>query len=50
MGWNQIVSLYEWDMCLKRDVIGLRMGHKLKEEHINLNPNTRMRVNLAAQV
>ena len=26
------------------------MGHKLKFEHIYLNPNSRMRVNLAAQV
>ena len=33
-----------------RDGFGLRMGHKLREVHINLNPRSRMRVNLAAQV
>ncbi|XP_065643186.1 uncharacterized protein LOC136074894 [Hydra vulgaris] len=35
---------------MSRDGIGLRMGHKLREEHIQLTPQSRMRVNLAAQV
>ncbi|XP_047142661.1 uncharacterized protein LOC124816953 [Hydra vulgaris] len=50
LGWYQIISLYEWDLGLGRDAVGLTMGHKLSEEHISLNPRTRMRVNLAAQV
>lgn len=50
MGWHQILNLYDWDLSAERDVIGLKMGHKLRDEHVNLNPNTRMRVNLAAQV
>ncbi|XP_065656351.1 uncharacterized protein LOC136081897 [Hydra vulgaris] len=27
--WPQIVSVYEWDLGMSRDAIGLRMGHKL---------------------
>ena len=50
MGWHQILKLYEWDLGLNRAAIGLTMGHKLTEEHIHLNPRSRMRVNLAAQV
>ena len=29
---------------------GLKTSHKLREEHIKLNPRSSMRVNLAAQV
>ena len=35
---------------MNRDAIGLRKLHKLTDEHINLTPRLRMRVNLAAQV
>ncbi|XP_047138862.1 uncharacterized protein LOC124814841 [Hydra vulgaris] len=35
--WNQIISLYDWDIGIDRDAVGLTMGHKLSEEHINLN-------------
>ncbi|XP_065683663.1 uncharacterized protein LOC136096407 [Hydra vulgaris] len=48
--WNQIISLYDWDIGIDRDAVGLTMFHKLSEEHINLNSRTRMRVNLAVQV
>ncbi|XP_065675289.1 uncharacterized protein LOC136091541 [Hydra vulgaris] len=50
LGWHQIISLYEWDVGFLRDAPGLRMGHKLRDEHINLTPQSRMRVNLAVQV
>jgi len=50
IGWHHILSVYEWDLGIARGAIGLRMGHKLREEHVNLNPRSRMRVNLAAQV
>ena len=50
MGWHQIVSVYEWDLGPMRNAIGLRFAPKLKDEHINLTPQSRMRVNLAAQV
>ena len=46
----QVTSLHEWDNAFNRDVTGLRMGHKLQFEQFYLNPNSRMRVNLAAQV
>ncbi|XP_065662263.1 uncharacterized protein LOC124811383 isoform X2 [Hydra vulgaris] len=48
--WDQIIRLYDWDLGIDRDAVGLTMGHKLSEEHINLNSRTRMRVNLAVQV
>ena len=44
------MALYEWDLGVDRVALGLKMGHKLREEHIKLNPRSRMRVNLAAQV
>ncbi|XP_065662264.1 uncharacterized protein LOC124811383 isoform X3 [Hydra vulgaris] len=47
--WDQIIRLYDWDLGIDRDAVGLTMGHKLSEEHINLNSRTRMRVNLAVQ-
>eukprot|EP00111_Clytia_hemisphaerica_P019846 TCONS_00058509-protein len=50
LSWGQIINLYEWDLGMERDAIGLTMGHHLTEEHINLNPRSRMRVYLAVQV
>ena len=50
IGWHHIINVYNWDLGPARHVVGLRMGHKLREEHINLDPRSRMRVNLAAQV
>uniref|UniRef100_A0A7M6DPD0 Uncharacterized protein n=1 Tax=Clytia hemisphaerica TaxID=252671 RepID=A0A7M6DPD0_9CNID len=50
IGWHHIVNVYNWDLGPARHVVGLRMGHKLREEHVNLDPRSRMRVNLAAQV
>ena len=35
---------------MKRCNPGLRILHKLTEDHIALNPSLRMRVNLAVQV
>nr|XP_047125903.1 uncharacterized protein LOC101241084 isoform X2 [Hydra vulgaris] len=48
--WPQIMNVYEWDLGMFHDAVGLRMGHKLRDEHIQLTPQSRMRVNLAAQV
>ena len=47
---QHIVNLYEWDLEMKRCNPGLRLLHKLTEDHISLNPNLRMRINLAAHV
>ena len=40
------MQLDQWN----RDAIGSRMDRKLRFEHIYLNPNSGMRVNLAGQV
>ncbi|XP_065657923.1 uncharacterized protein LOC136082472 isoform X1 [Hydra vulgaris] len=48
--WPQIMNVYEWDLGMFHDAVGLRLGHKLRDEHIHLTPQSRMRVNLAAQV
>eukprot|EP00111_Clytia_hemisphaerica_P020420 TCONS_00060169-protein len=50
MGWHQILDLYDWDLGPSRYCFGIRFGHKLRHEHIKLDPRSRMRVNLAAQV
>ncbi|XP_035662524.1 uncharacterized protein LOC118406544 [Branchiostoma floridae] len=50
ISWKHIVSVYEWDLGLQRQAVGLRMLHKLKADHVYLNPALRMRVNLAVQV
>ena len=50
ISWNHVVDVYEWDLGLHRFSPGLRLLHKLREEHINLSPRHRMRVKLAAQV
>ena len=50
IGWHQIVGLYEWDLGPMRNALGLRFQPKLRDEHVNLTPQSRMRVNLAAQV
>ena len=44
------MALYEWDLGVDRVALGLKMGHKLRGEHIKLNLRPRMRVNLDAQV
>ena len=44
------MAMYEWDLGVGRATFGLKMGHKPGEEDIKLNPRSRMRVNLAAQV
>lgn len=44
------INVYEWDLGMGRDAIRLTKGHKLTEEHIDLNPQCRMRVYLAVQV
>ena len=48
--WQHILSVYEWDLGMNRAAIGLRKLFKLTDEHINLSPRLRMRLNLAAQV
>lgn len=50
ISWQHFVSIYEWDLGMNRDAVGLRMLHKLTDEHINLSPRLRMRVYLAVQV
>ena len=50
ISWKHIVDVYEWDLLRNPDVLGLRMLPKLTEDHINLQPRSRMKVKLAAQV
>ena len=50
ISWQHIISVYEWDLYMNRDAIGLRKLHKLADEYINLSPWFRMRVNHAAGV
>ena len=47
---QHIINLYEWDLEMKRCSPGLRILHKLTEDHIAFNPSLRMRVSLAVQV
>ncbi|XP_071502692.1 uncharacterized protein [Diadema antillarum] len=47
ISWKHIVDVYEWDM---ENTTGLRMLHRLTEDHIHLTPAHRMKVKLAAQV
>ena len=44
------MKLYDWDLGPSRYAFGIRFGHKLRHEHMKLDPRSRMRVNLAAQV
>ena len=50
ISWQHVVSAYEWDLGMHRYAPGLRKMPRLSEEHINLSPRLRMRVNLAVQV
>lgn len=50
ISWMHIVDVYEWDLGLNRAALGMRMLHKLKEEHIRLSPKHRMSVKYAVQV
>ena len=50
IGWHQLMKLYDWDLGPSRYAFGIRFGHKLRHEHMKLDPRSRMRVNLAAQV
>ena len=45
-----MVDAYEWDLGKHRASPGLRMMHKITEDHKKLSPRLRMRVGLAAQV
>ncbi|XP_065647648.1 uncharacterized protein LOC136077071 [Hydra vulgaris] len=38
--WDQKNRLYDWDLGIDRDAVGLTMRRKLSEEHINLNSRT----------
>ena len=48
ISWQHILSVYEWDLGMNRDTIGLRKLHKLADEYIYLGSRFRMRVNHAA--
>lgn len=50
LSWMHIVDLYDWDLGMNRAALGLRMLHKLKDEHIKLTPQHRMSVKYAVQV
>ena len=49
ISWQHIVNFFEWDLGIKRCNPGLRLLHKLTEDHISLNPSLRMRVTLAVE-
>ena len=50
MSWMHIVRVYEDDIGLENLHPALRKLNKIKEEHINLSPRHRIRLQLAAQV
>ena len=51
ISWKQIVELYEEDIGIDRvGTTGLRRLPKITEEHTNLTPKHRMKVNSAAQI
>ena len=51
IGWKQIVELYKEDIGIDRvGITGLRRLPKITEEHTDLTPKHRMKVNSAAQV
>ena len=51
ISWKQIVELYEEDIGIDRvGTTGLRRLPKTTEEHTDLTPQHRMKVNSAAQV
>ena len=51
ISWKQIVELYEEDIGIDRvGTTGLRRLPKITEEHTDLTPQHRMKVNSAAQV
>ena len=51
ISWKLIVELYEEDIGIDRvGTTGLRRLPKITEEHTNLTPKHRMKVNSAAQV
>ncbi|XP_035690813.1 uncharacterized protein LOC118425822 [Branchiostoma floridae] len=50
ISWQHIIKLYEWDLGLDREAVGLRMLKNLTHDHVFLTPSLRMRVSLAVQV
>ena len=48
--WQHLKNLYQSDGGAMKDAAGLAMVPKLKYEHVNLTPFSKMRVDLAAQV
>ena len=51
ISWKQVVELYEEDIGIDSiGTTGLRIFPKIREDHIDLTPKHRMKVNSAAQV
>ena len=48
--WRQLWDLFEKVVKMRVESLGLSLLPKLKREHVELSPFSRMRVDLAAQV
>ena len=50
ISWQHFIDVYKWDLGQENDAFGLRKLSKLRDEHVRLTPQHRMKVKYAAQV